>query len=224
MRSLKTVMNDMELRDAVVAELDWYPSIDTSRMNTAAKDGAIALTGAVTSYPQKWAAVQAAERVYGVKAVADDIQVVLPKSVERKDARIAEEIAHERSWNTAIPASVEVEVSKGHVTLRGEVEWAYQRNEAAHAVRHLAGVRKVTNGIRVRPRTEPNVAEVEHRIAEALGRMADLDAHSIRISTNDGKVQLQGSVRSLAERRIAQHAAEAAPGVTTVENDLAVTL
>jgi osmotically-inducible protein OsmY len=173
MRSLKTVMNDMELPDAVVAELDWDPSIDTSRMNVAAKGGAIALTGAVTSYPQKWAAVQAAERVYGVKAVADDIQVVLPKS---------------------------------------------------HAVPHLAGVRKVTNGIRVRPRTEPNVAEVKHRIAEALGRMADLDAHSIRISTNDGKVQLQGSVRSLAERRIAQHAAEAAPGVTTVENDLAVTL
>ena len=222
MRSLKTVASDVSLVHAVTAELEFDPRVDASRIRVAAKDGAVALSGFVTSYPQKWAAVQAAERIHGVRAVADDIEVVLAQSVRRKDAEIAAEIARERVWNTAIPAAVEVEVSNGDVTLRGEVEWSYQREEAAHAVRHLEGVRGVSNLVTLRPRDEPDAAAVEDRIEEAIGRMADLDARSVWVTADDGAVRLHGTVRSVAERRIAQRAAESAPGVTSVENDIVV--
>jgi osmotically-inducible protein OsmY len=157
-----------------------------------------------------------------VKAVADDIEVVLSDLVERKDSEIAEEIAHEREWNTWIPPSVKAEVRNGQVTLRGYVAWSYQRDEAARAVRHLAGVRAVSNLIEVEPQAEVNADDIEERIAQAIERMADLDAGSISVTKNDGVVRLEGSVGSLAERRIAQRVAESAPGVTKVENDIVI--
>jgi osmotically-inducible protein OsmY len=224
MRDLKTVVNDLDLRDAVQEELSWDPRVDDSRIRVTAKDGAIALSGSVESYPQKAAAVRAAERIRGVKAVADDIQVVLPDSVKRKDADIAGEIARERELNKSFPDSVDVEVAKGKVTLRGEVQWSYQRDEAARAVRHLEGVRSVSNLIRVARRTESTVADIEGRIEETLARQADLDASSIRVTVDDGVVRLHGTVSSLAERRLAQLAAESAAGVTKVVNDIGVTL
>jgi VCBS repeat-containing protein len=224
MRNLKTVVSDIDLRDAVQEELSWDPTVDDSRIHVTAKNGAIALSGSVESYPQKAAAVRAAERIRGVRAVADDIQVVLPDSVKRKDAELAAEIAREREWNTSFPASVVVEVAKGTVTLRGEVQWSYQRDEAARAVRHLEGVHSVSNEIRVMPRPEPAADDVEHRIEKALARQADLDARSIRVTrSDDGVVRLHGTVASLAERRLAQLAAESAPGVTRVVNDIGIT-
>jgi osmotically-inducible protein OsmY len=162
MRNLKTVVSDLDLRDAVAAELDWDRRVDSSRIHITAKDGAVALSGSVDSYPQKAAAVRAAEHVRGVKAVADDIQVVLPESVQRKDAEIAAEIAREREWNMSFPDSVVVEVSNGWVRLRGEVQWSYERDEAARAVRHLEGVRSVSNEIRLKPPAEPAVGDVQH--------------------------------------------------------------
>ena len=222
MKSLKSVAGDLDLRDTVLAELDWDPSVDDSKIHVAVKDGAVSLRGQVTSYSQRHAAVRAAERVRGVKAVADDIEVVLSDLVERKDSEIAEEIAHEREWNTWIPPSVKAEVRNGQVTLRGYVAWSYQRDEAARAVRHLAGVRAVSNLIEVEPQAEVNADDIEERIAQAIERMADLDAGSISVTKNDGVVRLEGSVGSLAERRIAQRVAESAPGVTKVGNDIVI--
>jgi osmotically-inducible protein OsmY len=225
MRNLKTVVSDFDLRDAVTAELDWDPRVDNSRISITARDGAVALSGSVDSYPQKAAAVRAAENVRGVKAVADDIQVVLPESVQRKDAEIAAEIAREREWNMSFPDSVVVEVSNGWVRLRGEVQWSYERDEVARAVRHLEGVRSISNEIQLRPAAEPAVDDVEHRIEEALARQAGVDASSIRVTTSDdGVVRLDGTVVSLAERRLAELAAESAPGVTKVVNEIGVTL
>jgi osmotically-inducible protein OsmY len=224
MRNLKTVVIDFDLGDAVQEELNWDPRLDASRIRVGAKDGAIALSGSVDSYPQKTAAVRAAERIRGVKTVADDIQVVLPDSVKRKDVEIAAEIARVREWNKSFPDSVVVEVSKGKVTLHGDVQWSYQRDEAVRAVRQLEGVRGVSNEIQVRPRPEPAVDDVEHRIEQALARQADIDASSIRVTTSDdGVVRLDGTVASLAERRLAQLAAESAPGVAKVVNDIGVT-
>ena len=135
MRSLKTVLSDADLRESVLAELDWDPSVDDSEIHVAVKDGAVSLRGRVTAYSQRHAAVRAAARVRGVKAVADDIEVVLSDAIRRKDSEIAAELALERQWNTAIPDSVNVEVRNGQVTLRGSVAWSYQRDEAARAVR-----------------------------------------------------------------------------------------
>jgi osmotically-inducible protein OsmY len=220
---MKTLTSDKTMREAVMNELEWDPKVSAAHIGVTAKDGAITLTGHVASYGQKLAAVRAAERVFGVRAVADDIEVKLASNGQRDDAEIAEEIARERRWNTLIPDTIEAEVRMGHVNLRGEVEWSYQRNEAERAVRHLAGVRGVTNLVTIKPHTTAKPADVERRVEDAIERMADLDARSIWVSTTNGTVQLHGHVHSLSERRIAEHAAEAAPGVTKVKNDLVVT-
>lgn len=217
---MKTVMSDKLMQDAVMKELDWDPKVTASAIGVTAKDGAIALSGHVTSYMEKLAAVRAAERVYGVKAVADDLEVKLLSSAERDDADIATEIARQRSWSTVIPASVEAEVRHGNVTLRGHVEWAFQRSEAARSVRGLAGVRGVTNLITIKP--GPQAADVRLRVEEAIERMADLDARSIWVSITNGTAHLHGHVHSFAESRIAEHAAEACPGITLVDNEIAV--
>ena len=223
MRSLKTVVVDGELRDSVLAELDWDPSVDDSEIQVAVKDGAVSLRGRVTAYSQRHAAIRAAARVRGVKAVADDIEVVLSDAIRRKDSEIAAEMAHERQWNTAIPYSVTAEVRNGQVTLRGSVAWSYQRDEAARAVRHLEGVRAVSNLIEVEPGVaEADAVDIEDRIHLAIARMADVDASSVSVTKSDGVVRLEGSVGSLAERRIAQRVAESAPGVAKVENNVVI--
>lgn len=223
MRSVRKVLSDADLGDSVMAELDWDPSVDDSEIHVAVNDGAVSLYGSVTSYGQRRAAVRAAERVKGVKAVADDIEVVLPDAVQRKDSEIAAEIAHERRWNTAIPDSVKAEVRNGDVTLRGSVAWSYQRDEAARAVRHLEGVRAVSNLIEIEPGVvEADAGDIEEQIHQAIGRMADVDAASISVTKSDGVVRLEGSVDSLAERRTAQRVAESAPGVARVENDIVI--
>jgi osmotically-inducible protein OsmY len=223
MRSVRSVLSDADLGDAVLAELEWDPSVDDSRLHVAAKDGAVSLHGNVTSYGQRRAAVRAAERVRGVKAVADDIEVVLADAVQRRDSEIAAEIAHERQWNTAIPSSVKAEVRNGEVTLRGSVTWSYQREEAAHAIGHLAGVRAVSNLVEIEPGpVEAGAGDIEERIHQAIGRMADVDAASISVTKSDGVVHLEGSVGSLAERREAQRVAESAPGVARVDNDIVI--
>ncbi|HZR95163.1 MAG TPA: BON domain-containing protein [Gaiellaceae bacterium] len=166
MRTFKAVVSDLDLREAVLAELEWDPKVDDSRIRVSAKNGAVVLGGYVTSYPEKRAALEAAERIHGVRTVADDMQVVLPRSVKRRDAAIAEEIARERQWNTAIPESVTVEVRKGEITLRGHVEREEQRDEAERAVDHLDGVRSVVNLVEVELEGDPERSNRDERDAE----------------------------------------------------------
>jgi osmotically-inducible protein OsmY len=219
---MKTVMSDKGLRDAVIAELEWDPKIDATHIGVSAHSGGVALDGYVTSYAQKYAAVRAAERVYGVSAVADELEVELPAAGKRTDAEISEEIARQRQWNTLIPDSVEAEVRDGKVTLTGAVEWGYQREDAVRAIRHLAGVRNLTNLITLKPRHQPKPSDVVRRVEDAIERMADIDARSIWVTTDNGTVHLHGRVHSVAGSRIAEHAAAAAPGVSRVVNELIV--
>jgi osmotically-inducible protein OsmY len=216
------VDNDKELQAAVMRELEWDPQVDAANIGVTASDGAVTLTGFVSSYAEKTAAVRAAERVYGVKAVADEIKVSLPDASVRGDAELAEEIARELRWNTLVPDTVKAEVRNGWVTLRGEVEWAYQRDASERAVRTITGVAGVSNQIAIKPREEARLSEVEMRVAEAIKRMADLDAHSIWATKSNGTVHLHGTVHSLYERRLAEEAAKSAPGVTKVDNEIAV--
>lgn len=222
MRSLKSVAGDVELRERVLEELEWDPRIDPSRLHVHASDGAVSLGGTVTTYSQRVAAVQAAERVRGVKVVADGIEVVLARDVARNDSELAAEIARERSWSTALPATVDVEVRSGHVVLGGYVAHRDQRDEAERAVRHLTGVHGVTNSIEVRPHPESSAADIERQIQAAIERSAALDANSITVTKIDGVVRLEGTVRSIAQRKAAQRAAESAAGVAKVENQIVV--
>ena len=219
---MKTPNSDKILRDTVVRELEWDPRVHTDHIGVAASDGAITLSGHVPSYSDRWAAVRAAERVYAVRTVADEIEIKLSDSSVRDDEDIAEDIARHMHSNTAIPSGIKAEVHDGHVTLRGHVEWNYERSEAERSIRYLAGVHNVSNAITVKPHL-PNTADVDHRVSEAIERMADLDARSIRVTATNGTVYLHGVVHSFAERRTAGFAAAAAPGVTNVENEILVT-
>jgi len=213
-------MNDETLKSDVEYELEWDPKVDAAHIGVSAKDSAVTLTGYLPTYSEKYAAVRAAERIYGVKAVADEIEVRPSGSNAKDDPAITEAILHVFRWHTRIPDTLQAEVRDGRVTLRGDVEWPYQRLEAARAVRDISGVKGVLNLITVRPRAKPS--DVEKRVTDALKRSADLDARSIWVATGNGTVHLHGQVHSFSEKWTAENAAAAAPGVSEVDNQILV--
>ncbi len=213
---------DMQLQRDVIEELAWQPNVREAEIGVAAKNGVVTLTGFVDSYAQKYAAVRAAEHVNGVRAVADDLSVKLPKSFVRSDTDIAHAAVSALKWDVEVPdARIQVLVDDGWVSLDGAVDWQFQRSAAEKAVRYLTGVKGVINRISVQ---QPKVSayEVNQRIEEALKRSAAFDADRITIEARDGKVVLRGTVRSWAEREDAERAAWAAPGVSEVEDEIAV--
>jgi osmotically-inducible protein OsmY len=213
--------SDSEIRDDVMEELRWEPRIsDPDAIGVAVRDGAVTLTGGVPSYAEKLAAVRAAERVYGVKAVANDVKVKLP-GTPRDDGDIATAIAHVLDWNVQIPeGKVQARVQDGWVTLDGEVEHDYQRREVERMVRNVRGVVGVTDTVAVRPPPRPEA--VKEEIEESFKREAEIDARHIRVEVTDHTARLYGHVHSLQEARAARSAAAAAPGVATVDSHLLV--
>jgi osmotically-inducible protein OsmY len=214
-------MTDLELKKQVEAELNWEPSVNPAEVGVSVKDGIVTLTGYIQSFSEKWAADRAAARTAGVKAVVNDLEVRLPSSSERTDEDIARAAVTALNWSTSVPKDrIKVRVSKGWITLEGNVDWQFQKTAAEDAVRNLLGVKGVSNLVEVKPRVSPS--EVKTTIEAALKRRAEIDAKKIQVETYDGKVVLRGAVRSWLEKEEAEHAAWAAPGVTTVENRIQI--
>ena len=212
---------DEAIQADVLEELKWYSRDRPNEVGVAVKDGIVTLTGWVDSYLKKIAAEEAAQRVPGVKAVVNDIEVHLPSSAERTDADLAKAVLNALEWDAAIPAGqLDVTVSRGWVTLKGEVEFAFQKREAERAAERLSGVKGVTNLIMVR--SHPLPSDLKQRIEQALVRNAQTDAQHITVEVQGSKVILRGTVRSYAEKQAAEDTAWSAPGVSEVDNRIVV--
>ena len=212
---------DEEIQADVLEELKWDSRVQPNEIGVMVKDGIVTLTGWVDSYWKKIAAEEAAHRVRGVKAVANDIEVRLPGSAERTDTDLAAAVLNALKWEADIPTGkIDVTVSHGWVTLKGEVEYGFQKRLAEQAVQRLSGVKGVTNLIVVKPHVEPS--DLKQRIEKALVRNAETDARNITVEVQGSKVILRGTVRSYAEKKAAEETAWSAPGVTEVENRIVV--
>jgi osmotically-inducible protein OsmY len=214
---------DSQLQNDVLAELQWQPSVNAAHIGVTAKDNAVTLTGQVEHYAEKLAAQDAAKGVYGVQAVANDIVVQLPGGSHRTDQDVATAALNALLWDFEVPTEcIKVMVTNGRVTLEGSVDWQYQKDAAERSIQSLMGVTSIVNSISIKPTAK--WTDVKNQIEAAFRRRADLDARRITVETNDGKVTLSGSVSSWTERNEAVTAAWAAPGVSSVNDKLAVTL
>lgn len=214
--------SDTQIEKDVLDELDWDTRIGPSEIGVTVKDGIVTLSGHVDSYARRWAAQEAALRVLGVKAVANELEVSLFSAAERTDTELAHAAVDALTWDAEIPThNIQVSVSKGWVTLTGQVDVYFQRSAAERALRHLAGVRGVSNELVVR-QTGPAPGDVKQRIERALVRNAETDAARITVEVRGHEALLKGTVRSHAEKRSAEASARSAPGIYEVDNRLLI--
>jgi osmotically-inducible protein OsmY len=214
-------MKDSALRQDIIDELEFEPYIDANDIGVAVEDGIVTLTGHVPTYSQRLAVERAVSRLKGVRGIAEEIEVRPTGPDGTHDDEVAKRVANTLKWSTLVPdGRVQVRVQDGWVTLTGSLEWNYQKNGAADAVRHLRGVRGVNNFITLAPK--PASEDVKKRIEDALRRQADLEADKIQVEVSENKVTLRGAVRALSERSAVEEAAWSAPGVHQVEDHLTV--
>jgi len=212
---------DTEIQKNVMEELKWDPIMQSAEIGAIVKDGIVTLVGYVDNYSQRLAAENAVKRVKDVRAVAIDIAISLPDDQRRSDTDLAAAALNALKWSSFVPEDkIRLKVDGGWITMEGEVEWQFQKESAYSAVSDLIGVHGVINRINVRPNITPVI--VKDVIKKALERSADIEADSINISTDGGRIVLKGKVRSWAERKEVERAVWATPGVIEVKDELII--
>lgn len=214
-------MGDKELKQSIIEELDFEPSIRSTDLGIAVDGGVVVISGHVYSLAEKSTVLDIVESIHGVRAIADEIEVRPVGAHITADDEIAKRVVNILSWTSSIPRNrIHATVKRGWVTLRGNVDWRYQSHAAEHAVRRLIGVLGVNNQLKVVPAASPK--DVSNRIRAALHRSAEIDAAAIHIAVDGSVVTLEGQVHHLAQCRSAKRAAWAAAGVTEVIDRLSV--
>jgi osmotically-inducible protein OsmY len=215
-------MDDLLLRQDVLAELEFEPSVDAAHIGVAVEKGVVTLTGHVRSYTEKQSALAATRRVRGVRAIADEIALRYPAEKKFSDDEIAKRVSNILDWDTLVPkGGAQVTVRNGWVTLTGSVDWQYQRMAAEHDVRKLNGVLGVLNSIEIKPRLQAN--DVKEKIEQALKRHAEVESKAIRVTVLDSdRVVLEGTVGNWEERFAVENAAWSAAGVKSVDDRLSI--
>lgn len=215
-------MNDLQLKQAVIDELEFDPALDAAHVTAFVHDGVVTLAGYVSDFAQKHAAADAARRVRGVRAVAQEIEVRLPGDRQLADDEIASRAVRILQWDLRLPPeAIRVTVESGIVLLEGQVPWEFQRREAEADMRKLGGVVAVRNLISVLPHAEAD--RVQQVIRAAFERAADLEADRVSVHTEPGgTVRLSGVVHTMTERAQAENAAWSAPGVRQVVNQIEI--
>jgi len=212
---------DSDLQLAVLAELNWEPSIVAAHIGVTAQDGVVTLSGHVDSFLQRHAAADAARRVKGVHAVAEEITVQLPFDRQRGDDDIATAALDRLAWDVSVPRdAITLVVDNGWVTMTGQVAWNYQREAAEQAIRPLVGVLGIANQVIIAPSV--STSNIGDNIMHALHRSWFFDPHTIKVSAVAGNIRLTGTVSSWHDRRVAAETAWAAPGAMNVQNDIKV--
>lgn len=211
---------DSQIQTDIMQELKWDPSVTHEHIGVSVSGGVVTLSGNVPSFIEKTMAEKAVQRVSGVKAVVEKIEVKIQNSYKKDDQDIAKAILNQFAWNFQVPEDrIKVKVEKGRVTLTGEVDWEYQRSAAESGVRGLTGVSNVVNYITLKAqKVEPDV--VKRNIENALRREAELEARRISVEVSGDKVILSGKVHSFSEMNDIKWAAWSAPGVSQVESNL----
>lgn len=212
--------SDIQLKQDVLDEIRWEPTVTSTDIIVTADNGVVTLGGSVPHYAEKWAAERAAQRVEGVKAIAEEIEVSLFGEHKRNNAEVAKAVVSALRWHVWVPKDIQAKVEDGWVTLTGTTSWGFQRTSAEDAIRFLSGVKGVTNSITLKPSIQPTA--VKESIDKALKRDAEVDAAKVNVTADGGKVTLSGSVRSWDERSEVESAAWGTPGVTGVQNSLTV--
>ena len=212
-------MDDRTLRQHVVDELDFDPSVTAAHIGVLVQNGIVTLSGHVDSYAEKIAAEKVIQRVRGVRAIVEELKVRSSDASPTGDEEIANRVLNVIAWDARIQGhSISVTVENGAVTLSGTVPWFFQKAAAASDVRKLSGVMSVLNLLGVRPPCE--AVDVKAKVMAALKRNAKLDGDAITVTVDDDKVTLEGYVNAWHEREIAERAAWSAAGVRSVEDRL----
>ncbi len=215
-------MNELRLRDDILDELAYEPVVDAAHIGVAVDQNIVTLTGHVSSYAQKIAAISAVRRVKGVHGIADEIDVRHSPDEKTSDDEIAKRAINMLIWDSVVPSdTIQVTVHNGLVTLTGKVNWQYQKSSAERDVRKLSGVRAVINNIEIEPHAKAE--NVRNKIEAALKRHAEVEAKDIRVTVrDDSEVVLEGKVHSWEEKAAVENAAWSAPGVKNVRDRLTI--